>query len=236
MVALMLVGLGSHSWADESVQFEPGFNLFSFPVEVPIDYSAYDFIQDLNAAGQVSSIQRFSSETGRFETCMWDNDDAVGVDFAITNQEGYIAHVSGSTFGFSFIGEQNCRSVTLKKGFNLSIVPCPEANYTSHALLSDLGSDTIISIKHFDHTSGAMETSFWDSGIPAGADFDILHTEAYLVEMSQETTWTPLSAPLPPQNLTAFSGNNQVILTWDTPGGVIQGYNVYRSTNPGAPM
>ncbi|RLI52728.1 MAG: hypothetical protein DRO93_14600 [Candidatus Thorarchaeota archaeon] len=55
-----------------------------------------------------------------------------------------------------------------------------------------------------------------------------------MVKMDQETTWVPTLAPEAPTNLRAFSANGQVILTWNPPVGMIQGYNIYRSTTSGS--
>ncbi|RLB37045.1 MAG: hypothetical protein DRH12_14880, partial [Deltaproteobacteria bacterium] len=234
LVSVICLGIGPYAWSGQSVQFNPGFNLFGYPVSAPLDYYAYDLIYDLNSSGDVTSIQRFNNQTGLFETCTWNNGQAGGVDFPIANNEGYIIHVAGDAFQYTFEGDPACETITLKRGFNLAVFPCPGTGYTSYSLLNDLGLDKVVSIKRYSPSTGLMQTCSWTEGVPAGEDFPILHGEAYMVKMDQETTWVPTLAPEAPTNLRAFSANGQVILTWNPPVGMIQGYNIYRSTTSGS--
>lgn len=45
---------------------------------------------------------------------------------------------------------------------------------------------------------------------------------------------SPIAAPGPPTGVTATPGNNQVTLTWISPGGTVTGYDIYRSTTSGS--
>jgi parallel beta-helix repeat protein len=55
---------------------------------------------------------------------------------------------------------------------------------------------------------------------------------------SEEASATPASAPSPPRNLTAQSGDGEVVLTWEAPvddgGYPVQSYFIYRGTSSGA--
>ena len=71
-----------------TLDLTPGFNLVGFacPEE---DYSAYQILNDLGREN-VSSIQRYSTEKGAFETAGFRQDGQLaGVDFPIIPGEGY---------------------------------------------------------------------------------------------------------------------------------------------------
>jgi hypothetical protein len=70
---------------------EPGFNLvgISCPQQ---GYGAYDLLQE-HGADMVTSVQRYNSVTGAFETAGFDeNGQIVGIDFPIIAGEGYIVY------------------------------------------------------------------------------------------------------------------------------------------------
>jgi YD repeat-containing protein len=74
-----------------NLDLKPGFNLVG--IACPEDgYSAYQLLNDL-ASENVSSIQRYSSEKGAFETASFGpNGQPTGVDFTIVAGEGYFIY------------------------------------------------------------------------------------------------------------------------------------------------
>lgn len=78
-----------------------GLNFIGFACP-PEGYSAFDL---LNALGSdnVVSIQRYSYESGSFETASFDNGDLMlGVNFAIIPGEGYLIYMKKDVEGFMF--------------------------------------------------------------------------------------------------------------------------------------
>ena len=74
------------------VDLKPGFNLIgiSCPTE---DYSAFDFLND-QGSDAISSIQRYSTDTGTFETAAFGpGNQPVGIDFTIIPGEGYFVNM-----------------------------------------------------------------------------------------------------------------------------------------------
>jgi len=74
-----------------TLDLKPGFNLVGFAC--PEDgYSAYNLLNDLGSEN-VSSIQRYSTEKGAFETAGFDLDgQLVGINFPIVPGEGYFVY------------------------------------------------------------------------------------------------------------------------------------------------
>ena len=82
-----------------TLDLKPGFNIVGFAC--PEDgYSAYQLLNDLGSEN-VSSIQRYSTEKGAFETAGFDPDgQVVGVDFPIAAGEGYFVYMNQEVLGF----------------------------------------------------------------------------------------------------------------------------------------
>jgi hypothetical protein len=74
-----------------SIDLKPGFNLVGFAC--PADgYTAYQLLNNIGKEN-VSSIQRYSTEKGAFETAGFAADGGlVGVNFAIVPGEGYFIY------------------------------------------------------------------------------------------------------------------------------------------------
>ena len=71
-----------------NLDLKPGFNLVGFACP-PEGYSAFDLLSNLGSEN-VSSIQRYSTEKGAFETAGFDPEGQLaGVDFTIVTGEGY---------------------------------------------------------------------------------------------------------------------------------------------------
>jgi hypothetical protein len=181
--------------AAETVEFQQGFNLFQYPVEVPADDTSFDFLLDIHEIGDVVSIQRYDPTTGLFQTTTWHNGAPAGIEFALKNIEGYFIY-TGENFSIDFDGNRACGAAPLHPGFNLVGFACPPANYTSADLMVDLGGDGVVEhIKKYDPDSSSYLTTGWSEGVVSGDIFPISHTEAYLVAMQTSATWGPAIGP-----------------------------------------
>ncbi len=74
------------------LDLKPGLNLVGIPCPAA-GYTAYDLLTQLGS-GNISSIQRYNTETGVFETAGFDDvGNPTGVDFEIVVGEGYFIYM-----------------------------------------------------------------------------------------------------------------------------------------------
>ncbi len=105
-------------------------------------------------------------------------------------------------------------NLALQQGSQIIGVPgmlVPRVN--SYGLLTQLGAD-IYSIARYNPATGQLETTYWDSGVPAGDSFFLLPGEGYFVQMNADR-----DLPLIP-----FDNNKSIPLR--------QGVNVIAITQP----
>lgn len=76
-----------------------GANRVGTPCQ-PIHPSAFALLQARGDETVVSSIQRFNTDTGKFETAGYINGEIVGVDFPIKAGEGYFIYMKKDLLGF----------------------------------------------------------------------------------------------------------------------------------------
>ena len=67
---------------------------------IPADMTAFTLLVAIGDETVVSSVQRFNPDIGHFETAAYHNGQPVGVDFPITDGEGYIIHMKRDVIGF----------------------------------------------------------------------------------------------------------------------------------------
>jgi len=70
-----------------SISLCKGFNLISYPVEIPHNYSSYDLLRDIGNSEIVTKIQRYTDE---WETTVWFNNQPAGKKFLIDNCLGLV--------------------------------------------------------------------------------------------------------------------------------------------------
>ncbi|MEW6215831.1 MAG: thrombospondin type 3 repeat-containing protein, partial [Nitrospirota bacterium] len=76
-----------------------GTNLVGTPC-APTDMTAFQLLKAIGDETVVSSIQRFNTDTGMFETAGYLNGQIVGVDFSMKAGEGYFIYMKKEVLGF----------------------------------------------------------------------------------------------------------------------------------------
>lgn len=82
-----------------AIDLDAGMNVIGFRC-VPPNYSAFKMILDLGNANRVATIQRFNSNTGRYETATYKDGQPAGNDFNIVLGEAYLVHMLNDLLAF----------------------------------------------------------------------------------------------------------------------------------------
>ena len=174
-----------------------GLNLFGYPVAVSAGYSAYDLLYDLGDETEVSSIQRYNRASGEMESVYYATGIAAGVDFDVTNTEGYYVYMN-SPKTITFVGDISCPTVGLVPGFNIAAMSCVPPGYSSYDLLQTVGEPgEVAGIQHFNTQNGQFETTGYFEGQAAGTEFGIVHGTSYLIHMGVAADIAPfLTGPV----------------------------------------
>ena len=175
----------------------PGYNLVSYPVEVPAGLTAFELLGALGPPSEVTAVERYERVAGVFERAEYEGTTVAGDDFPIRRGEGYVVYLSDGPIAVDFAGGSDCPTVDLSAGLNLIGVPCPPPGYTAFAMLQDLGSRyEVESVERFDPATGAFQAATYGAGdTPTGVDFPIRRGEGYAVQMRAMRLGVRLPAP-----------------------------------------
>lgn len=197
------------------ITLQAGLNLFAYPVETPVGFTAFDLFNALGDITEINSLDRYNPVLGRYERVYWsDTGEVEGIDFAIQRGEGYLVHMKVLK-AVTFEGQQNCPLVDMAKGFNLIGVPCPPAGYSAYDLLQSIGPG-VLSVQRYDIDTAVFEIASLDAvGNPVGIDFTIANGVGYAVETLSDKTDVVLPGlqQIFPPFITALSPGRGVIGT-----------------------
>lgn len=161
-----------------------GLNLFSWPVAIPDEFSAYDLITFLGGAKNIKSIRSFDPQTNSSAEVIYDGSGSLlGDDFPIQSGHGYmIDAVSESVKNFS--GSSLCEPIIVHPGSNLIGFPCVPANMTAYQLIERLSHYCDVrSLQRYNAETGAFETAGYNKyGNLSGVDFKITSSEGYFLQ------------------------------------------------------
>jgi hypothetical protein len=180
-----------------NVYLKKGFNLFSYPVQIPANYSAYDLLPALGTNTEVEKVQRFNRSAAQYETALYVSGTPSGSDFPIQSGEGYIVYMLQPK-ALSFAGSIVCPAYDLQAGLNMIGVPCYPSMFNSSSLLSYIGNSFDTSaVQRFNNETGQFQSTGYITGMlagggvsasggnTAGALFTLRSGEGYMVYMRQ---------------------------------------------------
>jgi hypothetical protein len=165
------------------------------PLKPSEPYTSYSFIKTLSNNPEtpfLPRISRFNPATQSWESTYYYNDEINGLDFPVTEGEGYSLKASSDTV-YTFTGNIIATPITLnlKRGNNLIGIPYSAEKYTSYTLLQVIPNCVRIMRYNADNLS-------WDKTDKlGGADFEVKAGEGYYVYVTQDTSWTPGSIAAP---------------------------------------
>ena len=166
------------------VSLVQGFNLFSYPGEVPTDLATCKFLLDsIGLPAEVESISRFDRESQLFEECTFENNQ----DFPIVANEGYVLKMLVSK-DVKFEGGPLCSDVTATVGLNLIGHSVPNSGLNCFDVLAAFGESEIGSLQHFDTQTGTLATCTYSEGAPAGTNFPIRIGMGYILHARSDFT------------------------------------------------
>ena len=190
--------------------YDVGLNLISYPVLVPQNQTAFNFMQQLGGSSNVQKIMRLNESTGLWETAEYINATAMGVDFPILDDEGYFL-VLNNSLSFTYSGNQVCTGIQLNPGVNVVGLTCVPQGTTAFGLLGALGGNSFVgSVQHYNKETGRFETATYQNGVPSGVDFPITNNAAYVVNMKTFLINSGFSGEVPSFTVNSHI-NNQIV-------------------------
>jgi hypothetical protein len=185
--------LNSHSQPLVSgLDLVAGLQPVFYPLNIPLDFSAYDLLNYLNSNGEfVSSIRLIRG--GSAEVATYSSGLLQGSDFLLEPGIGVIAKVESDT-SFPFYSAITCPSINLQAGINVVGLKCIPVGYDAFQLLQSIGTASVVrSVQAFNTADGRYKTAIYNDTLPAGENFPIRTGEAYLIYMlSDRVGFDPL--------------------------------------------
>jgi len=204
---------------DPDITLAAGLNLFAYPIEVPAAYTAFDLLTEIGSDAEVVGVRRLDPLTKLFEKANYSSGVPTGIDFAISEAEGYLVEmIVGKTL--TFTGAPNCPTHSLEPGANLIGFPCFAGGFTTADLLAHLGPvEAVATAQTFNTITGRFQTNAWQGGAPVGPLVPVAAGQAVLVYSRQ--TLGSIAPPVTPPTVAISSPMNGS--TTDTTPALISG-------------
>ena len=168
------------------LDFVPGFNLVSIPMDTSSIGTAFQLIPLLGDGQEIDRVIHFDRVSGIYEEAYYQsNNILIGANFVYKNGDALIVYSKvGKLLIFT---SKVCPVWDLVSGLNLVGSPCAPPTLTSFQLLQLIGDETVVnSIQRYRTTDGQFETAAYENGQPVGVDFSIAPGEGYFVFMKQD--------------------------------------------------
>ncbi len=184
-------------------QLAAGLNFFTYPVEAPAGFSAYDLLAQLGGPSAVTRVQRYDPGSGQYLAASYLGANPAGSDFPIAGGDG-LAVTMIADGEIPFPGPVSYRRPELHAGPNLVRFPDLAPGATIFDLFARI-TETIgrvISIQRIDPATGRLVTFSSRLGSPATPRFPVRASETYLVHMDWVTPRFVITYPADGQMVT----------------------------------
>ncbi len=177
----------ARTYTSRSINFVPGWNLITLPLNPGLPYQAETFLAAINSQGVACT------EIYRWIYGGWDGHYAGDGDFNnfdLVLGEGYFVKCTGSR-NWNMEGSRLTAGVTLHltPGWNLVGAPYPETGYQAHSILAGINNPTIACSEMAHWITGGWVTHYYAD--PDWDNFDIYPAEGYFVKCSATKDYTP---------------------------------------------
>jgi len=176
-----LIGVGSQQ-EYQLIELSEGLNIFCLPTGTPYwlpfyDASNLDNYWDNVTSGGIKDLLNFDTKTGQWESKY--------SGFRVENGKGYVAYSYGKNI-MRYTGSLfKVHSHNLYKGMNIVGNIDADNGYDSYQMMMDWTNDTdsVHSIRRYDPKKGKWLSSISLWGKSGGEAFDVLPTEAYIIDV-----------------------------------------------------
>lgn len=214
------LSLGSNP-VQPDLDYGLGLNLLNYPVQVPLNMSAFGLMTQLGGDANLQKIMRFNTSIGEWETAEYIDTVASGTDFPIVDSEGYFV-VFGNNVPWTYIGNGICEGLSLDAGVNVIGLNCVPQATTAYQLLELLGGPTeVSSVQRYDRETSRFQSATYEAGMPAGSDFALTNNEAYVVHMKTSVLNGGFAVQQPSITINSHVNNQTVSVPTITLSGLV---------------
>ncbi|BBO84834.1 hypothetical protein DSCO28_54000 [Desulfosarcina ovata subsp. sediminis] len=168
------------AYGEIAVPIYEGFNLISITEDVTGNPDLRNWLSVIGDSTEIEKVMVYDNQSDEYLTLIPGSD--TNPSYTLAGGEGLIVYARQDK-EIEFVSKY-CTAIDLKDGHNLIGFACPSEGYTAYELIQALGSENVISIQHYNQTTGKFRTAgFNDTGELFGDNFAITPGEGYFLYM-----------------------------------------------------
>jgi len=192
--AILLAVSGAAVASNMGFKFVPNLNQTSktFTISLPLNNnyaSASAVFNDIQASGCTpNKVERINPSTGGSSRSSWTSTG--GTDFPVAKGEGYIVEVGANCTSWVVVGSHDpayTYNFALANKSYLASIPYHTTATSASAIFNSIPSAS--KVERINPSTGGSSRSSWTS--TGGTDFPVTIGEAYIVEVTAASSWTP---------------------------------------------
>jgi hypothetical protein len=197
--ALVLAVAGGVAMASNmGFKFVPNLNQVNkaFTISLPINnnYTNADSVfQDITATPcSVGKVERVNPSAGGLQRTTWFGFGSAAQNFPIAKGQGYIVEVSASCTSWVVVGSHDpafTYSFSLANKAYLASIPYHTTAQVAQDLFASIPSCS--KVERINPSAGGLQRTTWFGFGSAAQNFPVAIGQAYIVEVSGASVWTP---------------------------------------------